>query len=342
MERQRHLDYLRVVATFAVMVLHVAAQNWYASIPNSYEWRVFNAYDSLARWGAPAFVMISGALFLPRELTIKRIYSKYVLRLISAFIVWSSIYALVTISAGIDTFISRVIRGHYHMWFVWMIMGMYMSIPFIKQIIKDKAILKYYLILALVFTFLIPYCIILIQDFAPIRIVEKINVLNGNIANMNIHMVMGYVFYFILGYCLDKYELNKKSRIYIYILGICGACATILLEMAITIKTQTNCENYYGYFTVNVLLESIAIFVLFKYININNEKVYKVILLLSKNSFGAYMVHALIIEFLQYLGLDTLSFNPIIGVPVIAIIVFIISYIISIICNRLPIVRKIV
>lgn len=60
-------DYLRVLATFAVILLHVAASKWNYADVNGLEWQTYNFYDSIVRWAVPFFVMISGSLFLPRD-----------------------------------------------------------------------------------------------------------------------------------------------------------------------------------------------------------------------------------------------------------------------------------
>lgn len=341
-DRQRHLDYLRVFATVSVMILHIAAQNWYNADVNRMEWQTFNFYDSIVRWGVPVFVMISGALFLPKEISIREIYSKYVFRMVTAFIGWSGIYALITLLAGngLKSFVDCFIIGHYHMWFIPMIIGIYICIPFIKKIVSDKTILNYFLLLSFVFAFLIPYLVTLANDFAPEIIIRGIEALNGNVTNMNLYMVMGYVFYFILGYYLNNVRLSKKQRCYIYILGVIGFVLTIVLDLVVALKTQTCCKNYYGYFTINVMLESVAVFTIFKYVHFKDNKTYKFIVVLSKYSFGAYLVHALVIEALSFIGLNTLSFNPIISVPTIGIIVFIVSFLVSAICNKIPILKK--
>ena len=73
MERKTYCDYLRVAATFAVVVLHVAASKWSAADVNGATWKAFNFYNSAVRWGVPIFIMISGSLFLlgtlPRDPT---------------------------------------------------------------------------------------------------------------------------------------------------------------------------------------------------------------------------------------------------------------------------------
>ena len=76
MESKRiiYFDYLRAIAVFSVIVLHVAAQNWHNADTNTFEWNVFNIYDGVSRWAVPIFVMISGALFLGRDYSLDTLY----------------------------------------------------------------------------------------------------------------------------------------------------------------------------------------------------------------------------------------------------------------------------
>lgn len=81
-------------ATFSVIILLIASSNWSLIDVNGFDWFVFNSIDRIVRWGVPVFVMISGALFLDMDIPIRKIYSKYVFRMIVSFIVWSIIYTL--------------------------------------------------------------------------------------------------------------------------------------------------------------------------------------------------------------------------------------------------------
>lgn len=77
-------------------------------------------------------------------------------------------------------------------------------------------------------------------------------------------------------------------------------------------------------------------FTLFKYKEYKKDVLYSIIQKLAKYSFGAYLVHVLIIKQLNLIfGLNTLSFNPALSVVVIGIIVFVISFLISAILNNL-------
>lgn len=99
-DRQAYYDILRFFATFAVMILHIAADNWYGTDIHSFEWNISNFYDSIVRWGVPVFTMISGALFLSGNQPIERIYKKNISRIITAFLFWSLFYASISFVRG--------------------------------------------------------------------------------------------------------------------------------------------------------------------------------------------------------------------------------------------------
>lgn len=351
MKRKVYCDYLRLVATFAVVFIHVAASNWSNVDVNGIQWQVFNIYDSLVRWGVPIFVMISGALFLNRDVPIKNIYSKYVLRMVIAFVSWSLFYAILTTDTfqhgliySLKSHIGTLVTGHYHMWFVLMIIGLYMCIPFMKKIVSDETVMKYFLKLSFIFAFLIPWVLKIVNDFVGSNnsmIQKMVTTIDSNLMNMGMSMVLGYSFYFILGYYLDRIEIKKDVRVMIYVAGILGFIFTVVADAGLSIKTQVANSNYYGNFEVNVLLEVIAVHTLFKYHTFQNEKVNRFVVVLSKFGFGAYLIHTFIIESMAaILHFDTLSMNAWISVPLISIIVFGVSMGISAVLNHIPVIKK--
>lgn len=340
-ERIAYLDYLRVVATFAVMILHTAAQNWYTMDAKSYEWNVFNFYDSIVRWCVPVFVMISGALFLKRKISIREIYSKYILRMECSFLFWAFIYALFIKEITSEQLIKTVLEGCFHMWFIPMIIGLYMCIPLIQSIIQKQENIKYFILLCLAFVFVFPQIAKMTNDFLPGGIQKYVSLLNGHVNNMSPKLVLGFTIYFILGYYLNSINLIKRQRGIIYFFGVMGFTSTIVFSAMTSIRWHTLNEYYYGYFTINVLLESIAVYVWFKYNVKRNRYFENIIVILSKYSFGAYLIHILILDQLKELtGFNTLTFNPAFSVPIIGVIVFGISFCCSALFNNFPILKK--
>lgn len=342
-KRTDYFDYLRLLVTFVVMFVHVTGQGWYKVSVDSFEWNVINFYNSCGRWSLPIFVMISGALFLEGNHSIEKIFKKYISRMATAYIFWSIAYAAFgALIEGFNTsvFINEVVAGHYHMWYLLMISGVYMLIPFMKKIVESEILVKYFLILCTIFAVLVPHIVLLSRTFMPVlsTLADKL------LADMEFHFTLGYVGFFVAGYYINKTEISKKTQRFIYLLGILGLIATIVLSAWISMFLGEPREEFYKSFTVNVAPAAIAVFTFGKYY-LNNLKLSdatkKKIRILSKYSFGAYLVHVMVIETLAAtIGLEIVYTNPVWAVPIVSIIVAVLSFAISAIVNHIPVLNK--
>jgi len=343
-ERVLYADILKIFATFSVILLHVAASKWNLVNVGTFEWKVFNFYDSLVRFGVPIFVMLSGMFFLNpnKDITIKKIYKKYILRIITAFLFWSTFYS-VYINLKQTTIINEeilmkifldIIEGRYHLWFLFMIVGLYIITPILRKIvINDKSTIEYFLLIWLVFTVVLPF-VIKISNYV---------ILDKFINKIGIHFVIGYVGYFVSGYYFETYTINNKTRNVIYIFGLIGILSTFIFTDIISLKSGEANSMFYGYFSPNVVIASVAVFIFFKYevSKIKFKKIsLKIINTLTSCTFGIYLIHDFFIMVLAENGINTTMFNPAISVPVIVLLVFIFSFIVSYIISRIKILNK--
>ena len=146
MERAVGLDNLRVAAGIAVVLLHVSGYAFRALDAGfTATWWVGNVVNSSTRWSVPVFVMISGALLLPRSSeTPVEFYRKRAARLLVPLAFWPVFYAALdlhlhdrTVTAG------RVLRAafvrtdaYYHLWFLYMIVGLYALTPLLRPWVR--------------------------------------------------------------------------------------------------------------------------------------------------------------------------------------------------------------
>jgi len=73
-------DILRILAVFAVMMIHVSASGFYTNPVQSFTWQVVNFYECMVRWAVPVFVMVTGMFFLnlsKRDNFVKTISQEY-------------------------------------------------------------------------------------------------------------------------------------------------------------------------------------------------------------------------------------------------------------------------
>jgi surface polysaccharide O-acyltransferase-like enzyme len=93
-----YLDVLRMLACFAVIMLHYSGSyNYRFGIPT------FDAgiqFFTITRWCVPVFLMISGALLLGKDEDLPTGYRKRFSRVLPAFFTWSAIYIIVKLITG--------------------------------------------------------------------------------------------------------------------------------------------------------------------------------------------------------------------------------------------------
>lgn len=349
-QRQYHLDYLRVFASIAIIVLHITGQDMSSMEVACTGWNVYNICNGATRWGVPVFVMMSGALFLPREIPTKTLYKKYISRMAIAYVVWSAFYAIFEPLGNLifkDDYqisfveiIGNFISGAVHLWFLPMIIGLYMCIPLIKQLTKNDNLIKYFLVLSFVFCFVRTQTELVSTSLLSSNVALIFENVNTLFKNFHMDFVFGFTSYFILGFYLNKTEINKKKRLLIYIFGIIGLVLTVTLNLLASKTAGKSTVPFYSTYSLNAFMMSIAMFVWFKYNVKGNDKFNKIIIKLSKYSFGAFLVHIFVIKVLHAFGIQTTSFHPVLSVPAITIATTIASYLISLILNKIPVIKK--
>ena len=339
--RTLYFDILRILATFAVIFVHSACSLWDMDNFN-FDWNMRNVYDSAGRWCVPIFVMISGALFLNPEkhISIKKLYSTNIVRIITAFLFWSTIYVaydyIINCNYDIKSILNSFIYGPFHFWFLFMIVGIYIAIPILKQITTNRSIMQYFLIISFIFTFALPTIANTIALIIPHSII-----ITSLIQKMDLSVAVAYSGYFILGHYLNS-EQFKHSKI-INILGLVGF---FLIAVCTTIHHLIwggVCELFYSPLSLFVLFEAIAAFLFVKNLTPRikfSTKAINMITKISNMCFGIYLVHILVLWLLSHYGISTNKFSTIISIPTISILVFAISLFISSCLYKIPFCRK--
>lgn len=148
--RKQFLDVLRVLATCAVVLMHVltgAIDVTDTSIVPEYRSLLLSVMD-LVTWCVPIFLLISGYLFLnpKRTLTYPVMIKKYCRRIALAILLFGVPYAASELVVTERTFRIRMIpealkmtlTGHTwsHMWYLYLIFFLYLVTPFLKKVLR--------------------------------------------------------------------------------------------------------------------------------------------------------------------------------------------------------------
>ena len=350
--RKINIDILRIFATIGVIVIHVTAPKWEAVSVDSMGYMVYTMWDSLVRWSVPIFVMISGALFLnpQKTLDVKKLYTKNIMRMVTAFVFWSAVYSayayigrMLKMEFPWKEIVLKFIRGEGHLWFIFMIVGLYMVTPLLKKMIETENLLKYFLVISFMFNIVL-YTVI---ELLPLLITDEFftsffKALVTNYKKAGFNLILGYSFYFVLGQYLMSHKISKKMRLVLYGFGVAGVLVTFLLVMCHTKLTDRPQGAFFGYLSLPVAMQSVAVFVFFKNMKWQPKGlVLKMILAVSKYSFGIYLVHLLVLHIVDHFtGERFETMNSLIYVPIMTVIIFAGSLMVSAVLNKIPILKK--
>lgn len=326
MEKQRlaNIDLFKIICIIAVIIVHVSSSNAfdhkYAYLFNK-NFSIINFYNMLTRFCVPGFVMISGMFLLDKDIDIKTIFKKYIFRSLVLYVIFSMLYAIVYYYEKDVSIFSTFISGYYHLWYLYLLIGLYLVTPFLRKIVSDKKIILYFIILCFIFSIIVPF-IITIFGLKDLQTV---------ISHLNVYMPLGYVIYFVTGYYLSKNKVNNKI---FYILGIIGTIANYVLFNKLSYHTvlYNRIDLIPGTF-----FQSIAIFLFFKNLRIKKNAIISYI---SNLVCGIYLVHLFVIKLILYYFPYIVYKNVIVNILVISIIVFILSLLITVSLKKIPILKR--
>lgn len=345
-QRQTELDILRFLATLAVIMTHVCGGTVDTTPVTTPTWMFLNACRAAVTWDVPVFIMISGRFFLDenRNISLRDIFGKYLKRLILAFVVWSAVYQAYYVihsavtGAGylnIKGILSEWITGAYHLWYLYMLAGLYILTPFLRKIAQDKKLTEYFLILFVISQFVTNYAV------AIPKVGEIVSAVLGK---TYFHFTLGYGGYFLLGYYLHRYGVPDKWEKPLYVLGI---LLTVFSVVATTLHSQYEGavnEWFSKYQMPNIIIESAALYTFFE------KRVGKLqfskqcrafFARMTELGFGVYLIHALIIDLIGLTGL-TVGILPVLTLPVLTVVVLVLSLILTKLIRSIPRVGKLI
>ena len=163
--RKQFLDVLRVLATCAVVLMHVltgATDVTDASIMPEYRSLLLSVMD-LVTWCVPIFLMISGYLFLnpERTLTYPVMIKKYCRRIALAILLFGVPYAASELVVAERTFrvmmipeaLKMTLTGHTwsHMWYLYLILFLYLITPLLKKVLRVLPVWGVAAVMAVIF-----------------------------------------------------------------------------------------------------------------------------------------------------------------------------------------------
>lgn len=380
-KREVWIDWMRVAACFMVLLVH-STEPFYLGGEGSLIltksdafWSSF--FDSFVRACVPLFIVASSYLQFPIHYSAGEFVRRRSVRILIPFLVWTVVYALVW-GEPVENFRNLIFNFNYasgHLWFVYMLIGIYMIMPLLSPWAEKvgKRELQVYLAIW-VFTLFIP----LIRDwvggtmaftYGPSGLPRQTLYPLWGETSWNsygiFYYISGFIGYLFLGLYLRKFvgELSWGKTLAIAIPSYLAGFVVVfggflrrvyesaegvfpvggLVEKAVWWET-TWCND-----TIGVALMTLAWILLFRKITADGGFYKKVLLPVSKASYGMYLCHLLILVpicgwFRGWLGSGAegiLGFwtTPV-EIVVSAVCAFVVTAIVSVILQKIPKIGK--
>ncbi len=328
-ERDTNLDFVRIVAFLLLMCCHAAdpfnaAATYGGGIPNPDFARWGAIWGSLVRPCVPLFVMLSGALLLPRGETseimdMKRFYSRRIPRVLWPFLIWSAVYYITPWIIGLlgygqegvllffpyatdepQTFsaaLGRICRIPYtfnfiagHMWYIYMLVGLYLYLPIFSAWVRTATRRQKEFFLAM---WLLASCLPYLGEF-----VSRYNygTCEWNAFGL-FYYFAGFNGYLLLGHYICTYVRPRRSlwrTLALAAVFIAGYAVTFFgfrYTQSIEGHTPEQTELFWTYCTPNVIAMSACLMLLLRPVKVSGRRVCALLKNFTFCGFGIYMVH---------------------------------------------------
>ncbi len=348
-------DFIRVFAMFLVVFAHIDSDVIFRfkSYPLS-TWAVVDIFDTICRISVPLFVMVSGSLLLSKDEDYGTFFKKRFIKIIIPVLFWIEIYVIWRIFFKQDItnwlgWIDRIVNGpvYYHLWFLYMLIGLYALTPVLRKLmlhLSQKDII-YLLALWFILFSLIPSIAYLIPQDTRVLFPFVSYFSPGYLWN-----VFSYSGFFVLGGFLVNHSFTPKE------IQIAGIMAVVLILLA-TYWHTTMSMDAEGFYTIRdpliplfipITMASIMAYIFLNHYLVDKERTISprfntAISQLAQASFGIYLVHPIIRDILGSgmvgVKISALAFNPLISIPIAALVVFTVSGILSIVMKKVPALR---
>lgn len=279
------LDYMRFIACFAVMIVHITATGVGEYIHGSLPYTLMLLINRSLKFTTPVFIFLSGVTsfysysnknnrFNYIDFLVKRLS-----KVLVAYIIWCIIYYTAYIYLGYYTldikfFVKNVLQGtmSYHLYFVIIIVQMYIVGPIFYFLLKNTEKKVPILIFAGIITYL---CAEFIRF------------------NLSDRLFLKYIVFYILGIFVTM-EYNK------YLLWIKKNKVFIIAGYIILCLIYTLVSYYNSVLTTLVwfLFSSISVFFVYLvglFIKEKLKNIYSFIKVFGQSSYYIYLMHPLIL-----------------------------------------------
>lgn len=308
--RKIHLEILRILAIIFVLFHHSGWRGFVLFMSrDGFVSAVYLLMSILCETAVPIFFMISGALLLKKDESIKEVLLKRVLRFIIILFAITTVYhfydvlfnnkALGNFQTVLDAFMTQSASGA--LWYLYSYIALMVMLPFFRNMVKNTTVKQYI------------YLIILNLILVGILPIVSFTLSNGKYYYTNTFSIVlatsMSIFFFLMGHFFENvvddafYKLKNciwLSVAALMVLIICSLLTRKRLDLGLGFADSTT--QGFHYTLVAIPTFSIYVWVKFIFKHIKERKWFRVIVShIGQCTFGVYLFERILRERTLYI-----------------------------------------
>lgn len=335
--RKASLDLCRIVACLAVVMIHTVMLFWDFD-PLVPTWALYNFLSLAVRFGVPLFFMLSGALLLGRETLDLKKHLGRTGRFVLLFYVWSLLcYGLDAAFFHVWTpganFLSLVLSGYYHEWFLPALVLCYCALPLLHGLMyrEEKNVRAG--------VWLLCGLAVLLTGLSSVP--NKSPLFAALLGPWQLSDLR-YLVYFLLGWRLRDKKLSGRA---LALLGLAALACLLFFahcNRAYAVSVGEAIGIYYGYLQLPAALTAVFAFCLCQRLETVPSRLAGCLRTLSSCAFGVYLMHPVVIDALRARHLDFTDYNTLWFFPACYLGFLLLPLAATLLLQKLPLLRELV
>lgn len=295
-KRRLHLDMLRLIAIFYVIFNHTSERGYmlFADSMDSVLYFPYMFCSILCKAAVPLFFMISGALLLPKQESLGKLFAKRIFRMVVVLICISVPYYSWLHGArklDISSFLMYICgnSASTSLWYLYSYIALLLMMPFLRSMVKGMEEKEYhYLIVGYLLLFGMMPCLEFFLRKENLTMHESFN---------PVLFLAPNIFYALVGYYVEHVMDHCKNRKRRIVLGISFSIVALVVTCLMThyqMRTvdELNTEQLEQFFNCFICVPAVTMYLIVKYEGerIRSTKIQKLLSVLGGTVFGIYLI----------------------------------------------------
>jgi len=346
-ERSRSIQYinrLRILSIYAVVTAHVTIWLTMASAPFTFNWWLGCGVFYACFCSIPVFVMISGALLLDssRAESLGEFYRKRLYRVGVPLVAWTIVYLGVRrfvdhepLTAGRVFGLMITAEPYYHLWFLYMILGLYLVTPPLRIFVRHATRSERLFVIVLVLVLASAYF--------------QADALLWENQRSIFTLFIPYIAFYLCGYELSRIDPRRvpPARYIVLAVVICVAYLAVFVQPFIARQGGVGPGRrfVFDFFSPPIIFLSIAIFWVARRYDVTAGPAAGIcktaVEWIASTTLGIYALHPLVLIWIQHALRGRAGDGSFLaGVLLVPPITFAVCYLITSVLMNIPVLRR--